>query len=72
MITIWGRRSSSNVQAVMWCVGELDLTHRRIDAGFTYGVTGTKEYLAMNPNGTVPTIREYDTHENWRLYLPQS
>ena len=31
MLTIWGRRDSSNVQAVMWCVGELGLPHRRHD-----------------------------------------
>ncbi len=23
MLTIWGRKTSSNVQALMWCVGEL-------------------------------------------------
>ncbi|EMD3119069.1 glutathione S-transferase, partial [Klebsiella pneumoniae] len=25
MLTIWGRKTSSNVQALMWCVGELGL-----------------------------------------------
>jgi glutathione S-transferase len=33
MLKVWGRRSSSNVQAVMWCIGELGLTYERIDAG---------------------------------------
>lgn len=58
MLTVWGRRSSSNVQAVMWCIGELDIKHLRIDAGFKYGVIDSEEYIAMNPNGTVPMIRD--------------
>lgn len=58
MITVWGRRSSSNVQAVMWCIGELGLSYERIDAGFKYGVTDTDAYLQLNPNGTVPTLKD--------------
>ena len=33
MLTIWGRKTSSNVQALMWCVGELGLPYTRHDAG---------------------------------------
>ena len=58
MITVWGRKSSSNVQAVLWCLQELGLEYKRIDAGFTYGVTDTAEYLSMNPNGYVPTLQD--------------
>ncbi len=58
MLTIWGRKSSSNVQSVMWCIEELALPVRRIDAGLTYGVTDSTDYLAMNPNGTVPTLQD--------------
>lgn len=60
MITVWGRASSSNVQAVLWCLEELQIEYTRIDAGFTYGVTDTADYLAMNPNGVVPTIQDGD------------
>ena len=60
MLTVWGRTSSSNVQAVLWCIAELGLEHERRDAGFTYGVVDTPEYRAMNPNGKVPTIRDGD------------
>jgi hypothetical protein len=28
MLTIWGRKSSFNLQKVMWLVGELQLVHR--------------------------------------------
>ena len=55
-ITIWGRKSSVNVQAVLWCLEELDLAYSRIDAGFTYGVVSTPDFLEMNPNGKVPVL----------------
>jgi len=44
----------------MWCADELGLSHKRIDAGLTYGVVNSASYLAMNPNGTVPTIQDGD------------
>ncbi|MFJ6322625.1 MULTISPECIES: glutathione S-transferase family protein [unclassified Rhizobium] len=65
MLTVWGRKSSSNVQALMWCIGELGLAHERIDAGFKYGITDTPEFLAMNPNGTVPVLRDGDDEPLW-------
>lgn len=61
MIKLWGRKSSSNVQVVLWCLHELGLDYERIDAGFSYGVTDTDAYLKMNPNGLVPTI-QIDDH----------
>lgn len=65
MIKIWGRTSSSNVQAVLWCLELLQLPYERIDAGFCYGVIDTPEYLALNPNGTVPTIADDDVPALW-------
>jgi glutathione S-transferase len=65
MLKVWGRKSSSNVQALMWCIGELHLAYERIDAGFVYGLTDKPEYLAMNPNGTVPTLRDGDEPPLW-------
>lgn len=56
MLKVWGRASSANVQSVMWCIAELELPYERIDAGLMYGINNTAEYLAMNPNGTVPTL----------------
>lgn len=58
MLKIWGRRDSFNLQKVMWCVAELGIAHERIDAGGIHGVSDTEEYLAMNPNGKVPTIED--------------
>ncbi len=65
MIKVWGRASSSNVQSVMWCIAELGLPFERIDAGLMYGVNNTAEYLAMNPNGTVPTLIDGDGPALW-------
>jgi glutathione S-transferase len=60
MITVYGRATSSNVQAVMWGVGELGLAHERLDYGHTFGGTNTPEFRAMNPNGLVPVLRDGD------------
>lgn len=65
MLTIWGRKNSSNVQALMWCVGELGLPYERHDVGHRYGGNDTAEFLAMNPNGTVPVLRDGDSEPLW-------
>ncbi|MFB9265518.1 glutathione S-transferase family protein [Bradyrhizobium erythrophlei] len=59
-LTIWGRVNSVNVQKVLWCLAELDLAYERIDAGMQFGVNDKPEYLAMNPNGRVPTLVDRD------------
>ncbi|WP_176083826.1 glutathione S-transferase family protein [Martelella sp. HB161492] len=58
MLKIWGRRTSSNVQALMWAVGELGLDYERTDIGHKYGGNRTPEFLAMNPNGLVPVLKD--------------
>ena len=65
MIKIWGRNTSSNVQKVMWAVGEMGLPHERIDIGGPFGKNREAEYLAMNPNGLVPTLEEEDGFLLW-------
>lgn len=60
MITIYGRATSSNVQLVMWAIGELGLTHERLDYGHRYGGTDTPEYRAMHPLGRVPAMKDGD------------
>ena len=59
-ITIWGRANSVNVQKVLWCLHELDLPYERIDAGMAFGKNREPKYLAMNPNGRVPTLVDGD------------
>lgn len=59
-LTIWGRANSVNVQKVLWCLTELGIAYRRIDAGMQFGKNTEAPYLAMNPNGRVPTLVEGD------------
>jgi glutathione S-transferase len=75
MIKVWGRRTSSNVQAVMWSISELGLPCERYDCGHRHGGLDTREFLAMNPNGTIPVIRDGDGEPLWESsailrYLP--
>jgi glutathione S-transferase len=58
MLKVWGRRSSANVQKVMWLIGELDIPHEHIPAGGPYGVVKEPQFRAMNPNGLVPVIED--------------
>lgn len=65
MIKVWGRKTSSNVQVVMWAIGELGLPYERTDLGHRYGGVDTPEFLAMNPNGTIPVLRDGDGEPLW-------
>jgi glutathione S-transferase len=58
MLKVWGRRSSANVQKVMWLVGELQLAHEHTPAGGPYGVVNEPKFRALNPNGLVPVIED--------------
>jgi len=49
----------------MWCCAELGLEVKRIDAGIHYGVNNTQEYLSLNPNGTIPLIKDGDNPPLW-------
>ena len=60
MIKIWGRRSSSNVQKVLWCCDELGLVYEQVDIGGPFGGTDSEAYRKLNPNGRVPTIEDGD------------
>jgi glutathione S-transferase len=61
MVKVWGRRSSLNVQKVMWAIGELGLAHEHVDAGGRFGGLDTADFLALNPNGLVPVIVDRGT-----------
>ena len=58
MLKIWGRASSSNVQKVLWCCAELGIEFERLDVGGPFGGNRDPEYLRMNPNGLVPTVKD--------------
>lgn len=60
MLRVLGRKTSINVQKVMWLSAELGLEVERVDIGGPFGGNDTPEYLAKNPNGLVPTLEDGD------------
>ena len=56
MLKILGRKTSGNTQKVLWCCDELSLAYEREDYGRGFGNNHEPAYLALNPNGRVPTI----------------
>jgi glutathione S-transferase len=60
MIRVWGRRSSFNVQKVLWLVGEIGLAHEHIPAGGSFGRLEEPAFRALNPHGRVPVLQDGD------------
>lgn len=58
MLKILGRATSSNVQKVVWLCEELNIAYERTDIGGPFGGNREAEYLALNPNGIIPTIND--------------
>jgi glutathione S-transferase len=58
LLKVWGRRTSFNVQKVMWLVAELDLPHQRIDAGGAFGSLNNQAFLALNPHARIPVLED--------------
>ena len=53
-----GRKTSGNVQKVLFLLEELKIAYERIDVGRQFNNTQTPEYLAKNPNAKVPTLED--------------
>lgn len=64
LLQIWGRISSINVRKVVLCAQMLNIPFQRIDAGLSFGVVQTPDYLLHNPNAMVPTIQD-GTYTLW-------
>jgi glutathione S-transferase len=60
-----GRNNSTNVKKVRWVLEELDLPYQQILAGLEFGLNHDPEYLAMNPNGLVPLLKDDATVVLW-------
>ena len=56
MIRLWGRLSSINVRKVVLTLQLLEVPFERRDAGGTFGIVRTPDYLACNPNALVPLL----------------
>ena len=57
-ITLWGRLNSANVQKAVWALEELALPYQHVPAGGSFGGLDSPDFLAMNPNGRVPVLRD--------------
>lgn len=55
---IWGRLSSINVRKVELTARLLGIDYQRVDAGREFGIVGTPDYLAKNPNAMVPLLED--------------
>lgn len=58
MLKVWGRKTSVNVQKVMWTVAELGLKSERVDVGGAFGGLDTAEFAKLNPNRQIPVIED--------------
>lgn len=64
MVTVYGRATSSNVQALLWGLEELGIPYSRLDYGEAHGGLDTPEFRALTPHGKVPVVT-VDGHPIW-------
>ncbi|TGQ20494.1 glutathione S-transferase, partial [Mesorhizobium sp. M00.F.Ca.ET.216.01.1.1] len=57
---ILGKASSINVRKVLWTCSELQLPFEREDWGAGFKDPNDAEFLALNPNGLVPVLKDGD------------
>jgi glutathione S-transferase len=57
---VLGRKTSGNVQKVLFLLEELKQPYEREDYGRQFNNTQTADYLAKNPNAKVPTLVDGD------------
>lgn len=60
MLQLLGRPNSINVRKVLWSCGELDLPCDLQPWGAGHSDTRVPAFLALNPNGLVPVLRDAD------------
>ena len=60
MLQLKGRVNSSNVMKALWVLDEIGLEYDREDVGGQFGKNTETPYLALNPNGRIPTIIDGD------------
>lgn len=60
MYKLLGRKTSGNVQKVLFMLEELGAKYERADYGRQFENTTTPEYKAMNPTSKVPTLVDGD------------
>ena len=55
-LKVYGRKSSCNVQKVIWLCSEISIDFETLDYGGRYGGTKEQSFKNLNPNSTVPLI----------------
>ena len=60
MLKLLGRKTSGNVQKVLFYLEETGTPYEREDYGRQFNNTQTPEYLKLNPNAKVPTLIDGD------------
>lgn len=60
MLKLLGRKTSGNVQKVLFYLEETGTPYEREDYGRQFNNTQTAEYLKLNPNARVPTLVDGD------------
>lgn len=60
MLTVYGRATSSNVQALLWGMEELGLSYDRLEYGEVYGGLDTSAFRALTPHGKIPVLVDGD------------
>lgn len=58
MIKVWGRKTSVNVQKVLWALDELAQPFERVDVGGPFGGLDTPEFGTLNPNRKIPVLED--------------
>jgi glutathione S-transferase len=60
MLQVLGRATSINVRKVLWTCAEIGLQREHVEWGTGELSLASAEFLALNPNGLVPVIRDGD------------
>jgi glutathione S-transferase len=60
MLQVLGKATSINVRKVLWTCEELRLPVDLAEWGTGHRSTATPDFLALNPNGLVPVLRDAD------------
>ena len=60
MLTVYGRKSSANVQKVRWICSEGNLEFKTEIVGGKYGGLTSPEFISLNPNSTIPVLKDGD------------
>ena len=60
MLSLLGKSSSINVRKVLWACTEIGVKYQHEEVGSGTQSVSTEAFLALNPNGMVPVIKDED------------